>query len=72
MIVIALLYIVRLITSKILRFSMDREEPTKNEELYMKVVSRLNDEFSEREMLFVLEALDDAFDEVYDEKLFAE
>ena len=51
---------------------MDREEPTKNEELYMKVVSRLNDEFSEREMLFVLEALDDAFDEVYDEKLFAE
>jgi len=51
---------------------MDRDTPTKNEELYMKLVSRLSEEFSEREMLYVLEALDDTFDEVYDEELFTE
>jgi len=50
---------------------MDRDEPTKNEELYMKLVSRLSEKFSEREMVFVLEVLDDTFDEVYNEELFA-
>jgi len=50
---------------------MDRDEPTKNEELYMKLVSRLSEKFSERKMVFVLEVLDDTFDEVYNEELFA-
>jgi len=51
---------------------MDWEGPTKNEELYMKLVSRLSNKFSEREMIFVLEVFDDTFDEVCDEELFTE
>ena len=51
---------------------MARNEPTEAEELYMKIVSGLSNEFSEREMLFVLEVLDKTFNEVLEEDIFTE